>query len=775
MVLSGGDDRGDHRYFFLGGPLGKYNPGAGLNLQADEAYVVAPPSLHASGRQYLWEASSEPDDLPLAPLPDWLKALGQDHAAAAAVTLPDALPAVDIRTIPVSTRIKYIIQTGEDPQNPTRFPSRSEALFTVLLGLVGAGCDDGTIAAIVMNRRYAISEKVWDQKNPKSPTYEAQTRQWLAGDIGRARAAQARQPADPEPPEPPDIPDDPAEMEDLLRRAQAQARSGRNGQAHDPETGAPPLNPLFPHDSANQCGPTSATTTTTSEENPLNPLFPQPVPLPTMAEQAYYGLAGRLVKTIEPHSEADPVALLAQTLELFGVVVGRGPHFLVEATSHHTNLNMALMGKTSKARKGTSYDRIEAIMKRMDASWSLANTIGGCGSGEGIIHAVRDPIRKRETIKEKGGKGKGGSTRYEDVVTDPGVSDKRLLIYEPEFASVLKVTAREGNILSMTLRQAWESGNLQTTVKHNPERATNAHISVIGHITTVELTRLLTTTEAASGFGNRFLWFCVQRSKELPDGGNLRDTEVNALVTALDAAYRHATQVKRMTRDVEATHAWHAVYSALSADRAGLPGVLLARAEAQVLRLSMIYALLDGSAEIRAAHLTAALAVWEYVEASVAYVFGTTTGNKDADVLLHALRGATQGRMSKTQIANDVFHKHIKAAALNEAIRILAEAGTITYAYEPSEGGRKTEYICYGTGPSASSNACAHFIVLSEIAITQYREGRCEHDCQACGKSGKSGKSPLGGADTGEAQNAACAEEVGKSGKSPEEDAEETF
>jgi hypothetical protein len=248
MVLSGGDDRGDHRYFFLEGPLGKYNPGAGLNLQADEAYVVAPPSQHASGRLYMWEASSEPDDLPLATLPDWLKALGHDHAAAAAaaVTLPEELPAVDIRTLQVSTRIKYIIQTGEDPQNPTRFLSRSEALFAVLIGLVGAGYGDATIAAVVMNRRYGISEKVWDQKNPKSPTYEAQTRQWLAGDIGRARAAQAKQPAEQEPPEPPDIPDDPAEIHDLLARAQTQARRGRNGHTPGPEPTDPYACPALP-------------------------------------------------------------------------------------------------------------------------------------------------------------------------------------------------------------------------------------------------------------------------------------------------------------------------------------------------------------------------------------------------------------------------------------------------------------------------------------------------------------------------------------------------
>jgi Bifunctional DNA primase/polymerase, N-terminal len=39
--------------------------------------VVAPPSLHARGRRYEGEASSHPDDMPLAPLPDGLLVLLQ--------------------------------------------------------------------------------------------------------------------------------------------------------------------------------------------------------------------------------------------------------------------------------------------------------------------------------------------------------------------------------------------------------------------------------------------------------------------------------------------------------------------------------------------------------------------------------------------------------------------------------------------------------------------------------------------------------------------------
>lgn len=43
-----------------------------LDVRGDGGYIVAPESLHASGHWYLWEVSSHPDDVPLAPLPEWL-------------------------------------------------------------------------------------------------------------------------------------------------------------------------------------------------------------------------------------------------------------------------------------------------------------------------------------------------------------------------------------------------------------------------------------------------------------------------------------------------------------------------------------------------------------------------------------------------------------------------------------------------------------------------------------------------------------------------------
>jgi hypothetical protein len=73
-ALTGGGGR--HIYLaHPGGDVKSRNVGPGGDVKADGGYIVAPPSLHASGRQYEWEASSHPDETPLAPLPEWLSVM----------------------------------------------------------------------------------------------------------------------------------------------------------------------------------------------------------------------------------------------------------------------------------------------------------------------------------------------------------------------------------------------------------------------------------------------------------------------------------------------------------------------------------------------------------------------------------------------------------------------------------------------------------------------------------------------------------------------------
>jgi hypothetical protein len=213
---------------------------------------------------------------------------------------------------------------------------------------------------------------------------------------------------------------------------------------------------------------------------------------PVLNPAAYHGLAGRVVATILPHTESDPVALLIQFLVSFGSAVGRGPHCLAEDTRHFANLYALLAGDTAKARKGTSAQRIRRIFEVAAPEWTRKCIISGISSGEGIIHAIRDPIFSVKKGVEE--------------LTDPGVADKRLMIDEREFSSALDNMRREGNVVSRVLRDAWDSGPvLRSTTKHSPSCATGAHIAVVGHITLDELRRKLDETSMTNGFANRFL------------------------------------------------------------------------------------------------------------------------------------------------------------------------------------------------------------------------------------------------------------------------------
>ena len=87
-------------------------------------------------------------------------------------------------------------------------------------------------------------------------------------------------------------------------------------------------------------------------------------------QHALYGLAGEAVRTLAPHSEAQPEAILLQLLAAFGNIIGPGPHCMVGATRHTLNLFVVLVGESSKARKGTSWNQISRLFAEVDRAWT---------------------------------------------------------------------------------------------------------------------------------------------------------------------------------------------------------------------------------------------------------------------------------------------------------------------------------------------------------------------------------------------------------------------
>lgn len=399
-------------------------------------------------------------------------------------------------------------------------------------------------------------------------------------------------------------------------------------------------------------------------------------PWPVLHPDALYGLAGDVVRTLEPETESDPAALLFSLLVSFGSAINRTPYAQVRATKHYTNLNVCIVGRTGEGRKGHSLDEIRALMHAVDPTWTEnCMTNGGASSGEGLLFRVRDASDPPPP-----------DAQGKQPKADPGISDKRLLVVEPEFASVLRVCARDGNTLSAVLRSLYDSGTYGNMVKHNPVKTTNAHVSILGHITPEELASELTKTDAANGFANRFLFALVKRSKLLPEGGD--SVDVAPLIRRLSRALMAARKCGRMERDAQAKQHWAQEYEQLVTTHAdGLLGAVMARGVPNVLRLSLLYALLDEAEEIRLEHLKAAIAVWGYCEQSASIVFGEKLGNPTADSILKHLREVHPDAAQRSDLST-YLGRNKSASEIDDALHILLKNGTaervrkITNEYE---------------------------------------------------------------------------------------------
>ncbi|MFI5324058.1 MAG: hypothetical protein ACHQ6U_11160 [Thermodesulfobacteriota bacterium] len=379
---------------------------------------------------------------------------------------------------------------------------------------------------------------------------------------------------------------------------------------------------------------------------------PYPTPL---AEEAFYGLAGDIVRAFEPHSEADPAALLGSFLTAYGNVIGGGSWFTVGVIKHFPLLFILCIGDTSKARKGTSWGPIRVLFESVEPEWVDDRIQNGMSSGEGIINAVRDPIFKEGTL----------------VVE--GVSDKRLLVVESEFAQPLNTLRREGNILSPVIRNSWDSDKLQTLTKISPTKATDPKISIIGHITAQELIAGLNEIQSGNGFANRFLMFCVKRSKSLPFPGGYDSIDIGSLTAKLKKAVEFGKLAGEIRWAEKTKPLWAKIYPDLSEGKPGIIGAITARAEAQVVRLVCIYALLDCSNEIEPEHLKAALAVWSYAEASVRYIFQGRALDPLAKKIREALASRPQG-LTRTEI-NNLLGGHYNKNRIDEALNTLKALG----------------------------------------------------------------------------------------------------
>jgi hypothetical protein len=213
---------------------------------------------------------------------------------------------------------------------------------------------------------------------------------------------------------------------------------------------------------------------------------------------------------------------------------------------------------------------------------------------------------------------------------------------------------------------------------------------MIGQITPIELRSKLTEVDMANGFGNRIIWLTVRRQRTIYSPQPVGPM-VPTLAGRLSLAMKRAQEQSIMEWTPEALDVWKRFYDERNAlPQHGLTATLTARAEAQVVRLSLIYALADGADAVGMEHLQAALAFWRYAEDSVRNIFGDSTGNRHADALrelLHTSNGEVEWKTARDEL-------NIRdAGALMEAVRLL-ETLKIASLYDvPREGGGRARRV----------------------------------------------------------------------------------
>ena len=366
-------------------------------------------------------------------------------------------------------------------------------------------------------------------------------------------------------------------------------------------------------------------------------------PHPTLSDTALYGVLGDVVKKIDPFTEAHPAAVLIQLLAGAGTIIGRGCKLAYNNTTHHTNLFAIITGDSAKGRKGTSLRLARQTLKAIDPLWDEHNVISGLGSGQAIIGALRD---------------------------DPDNTDKRLLIIEEEYSKLMEVMSKSGATLSQTIRDVWDNGNLHSSTKNCILKASNCHVSLIGHITREEFSALMdrkkNKLDLKNGLVNRVLWCYSHQSKklrrveEMPK--DLLDSEHTKLKEAI-ASIRGGEFTFSLSEE-----GWELMDQELDSIEVGDYGVTTDsdhRGTQQVLRIALIFALLDQAIEVKPDHLAAAIAVWNYCKKSARWVFEDHEFSLLANKLFIALE---RGPLTYQSIYDKVFGKNLRKIRVNKII-----------------------------------------------------------------------------------------------------------
>jgi hypothetical protein len=381
---------------------------------------------------------------------------------------------------------------------------------------------------------------------------------------------------------------------------------------------------------------------------------PQAAPVPSPDPAMYTGVLGDITHAAAPSTEADLVGIYASLLAGAGVILGRDPHVQVGNTRHPLLIWPLLLGRTGSGRKGEATSTAEIFLRTAALRFD-EYTVSGLSSGEGLIERISD---------------------------DPNDDkhDKRLLVIESEFTSVMARSKREGSTLAAVQRQAWD-GKALRVLNRKQLIASGSHIAIIGHITPQEFRLRLAESDMTGGTYNRYLPLFVERSRMLPIPEGVGEHIVRRLGNRLATAILTAADVKRISLGREATEVWtDELYREMTAadDEDQAHAEFTRRAAPYCLRIAGLLTALDnGRSVIGKNEIVAAGALVRYAIASARYVLDRQVRDPRLDRIRRAIDAAGDAGLTRSAISG-LFSRNLTKEVLDELLALLTADG----AYE---------------------------------------------------------------------------------------------
>ena len=402
---------------------------------------------------------------------------------------------------------------------------------------------------------------------------------------------------------------------------------------------------------------------------------------PDLPEEAMPGWIGKFVKLACKDSEAHPSAVLIALLLRFCAEI-LGPYVRIGDAKHRARTNAVIVGATSRARKGTSFKPVEVLFDGLENCARVSP--GPLSTGEGLVEAVRDERCEFDTKKQI------------EVIVDPGVTDKRLFVFDEELANALASIHRKDNALSGVIRRLHDDGNVEPLIRHNKYKTTGAHVVILTNITTLELTSNLDKVQMTNGFANRFLWLLVHRTKNVSLPPPFPAEELEHFRNIVAECIEAARGLGEMYLSEEAQNLYTEVYDELTTEYPGFAGAIVGRSEAHVVRLALIYALAAGHSKVETQDLLAALALVKTSNESVFIIFkdndDVNQGDKRKDKILKALSSAPKNELSKSGIYA-VFNRKISSSEVDKVMQdLVSSKDVIIMPVKKTGGADKTIY-----------------------------------------------------------------------------------